>query len=99
MGCRMGSGGTPVVYALPSVTDRDKGPARSRKGESVDLHDELIHKTPMVNDIPYFDFTIGCTVAARTLKSDVLAHLDRHGYTTVAPQIIDDSIQWRHSSR
>jgi monooxygenase len=67
-------------------------------GEKVDLNDRLLHKAAMVSDVPNFAFVVGYTNQAWTLKSDLvsdyvcrlLAHMDRHGYTTVTP-VADDA--------
>jgi monooxygenase len=67
-------------------------------GEKVDLNDRLLHKAAMVSGVPNFAFVVGYTNQAWTLKSDLvsdyvcrlLAHMDRHGYTTVTP-VADDA--------
>lgn len=69
-------------------------------GERVNLHDHLIYKTLMVSDIPNFTFTVGYVNYAWTLKADLvaqwtcrlLAHMDRHGYSSVAPTVGDDTM-------
>ncbi|ANY25817.1 flavin-containing monooxygenase [Gordonia terrae] len=72
-------------------------------GRDVNLHDHLIYKTAMVSDIPNFTFTLGSVNNAWTLKADLvaqwtcrlLAHMDRHGYTTVIPVVDDDTMTRR----
>ncbi|RNL62718.1 NAD(P)/FAD-dependent oxidoreductase [Nocardioides marmoriginsengisoli] len=67
-------------------------------GKESILPDHLIYKTLMVSDIPNFTFTIGYVNHAWTLKADLvaqwtcrlLAHMDRHGYSTATPTIDDD---------
>lgn len=67
-------------------------------GTIVDLPDQVFYKTLMVSNIPNFTFTVGYIHVPWTLKSDLvaqwtcrlLAHMDRHGYTSVTP-IIEDS--------
>ena len=69
-------------------------------GEKVNLPDHLFYKTLMVSDIPNFSFTVGYVNQAWTLKADLvaqwtcrlLAHMDRHGYTTVTPRIDDETM-------
>jgi monooxygenase len=60
-------------------------------GAPIDLHEHLVHKSVMLNDIPNFLFVIGYTNIAWTLKVDLvadylchlLAHMDRTGSNTV----------------
>jgi cation diffusion facilitator CzcD-associated flavoprotein CzcO/pimeloyl-ACP methyl ester carboxylesterase len=63
-------------------------------GADVDVSERLTYKGMMLEGVPNFALTIGYTNASWTLKADlvagyvcrVLAHMDRHGYETVAPQ-------------
>ena len=71
-------------------------------GEQVNLPDHLFYKTVMVSDIPNFTFTVGYVNQAWTLKAELvarwtcrlLAHMDRHGYSTATP-VIDDHTMTR----
>ncbi|WP_344771596.1 NAD(P)/FAD-dependent oxidoreductase [Aeromicrobium panaciterrae] len=69
-------------------------------GDKVNLPDHLFYKTLMVSGIPNFTFTVGYVNHAWTLKADLvaqwtcrlLAHMDRHGYSTATPTIDDQTM-------
>jgi monooxygenase len=66
-------------------------------GQPVNVGDHLAYKSMMLSEVPNFAFAIGYTNSSWTLKVDLvcdhlcrlLAHMDRHGYTTVMP-VADD---------
>jgi len=62
----------------------------------------MAYKALMLSDMPNFFFTLGYTNASWTLKADLvidyvcrlLAHLDQHGFRTVAP-VPDPAVERR----
>ena len=66
-------------------------------GQPVNVGDRLAYKSMMLSEVPNFAFAFGYTNSSWTLKVDLvcdhlcrlLAHMDRHGYTTVTP-VADD---------
>lgn len=72
-------------------------------GQPVDLPERLMYKTMMVSGVPNFAFAMGYTNYSWTLKVDVvadylcrlLAHMDRHAYTTVTPYVDDPTLTRR----
>ena len=57
----------------------------------------------MISDVPNFAFVVGYVNHAWTLKADLvadyvcrlLAHMDRHGYTTVTPVVDDPTLTFK----
>jgi len=66
-------------------------------GQPVNVGEHLAYKSMMLSEVPNFAFAFGYTNSSWTLKVDLvcdhlcrlLAHMDRHGYTTVTP-VADD---------
>jgi monooxygenase len=72
-------------------------------GQPVNVNERLAYKSTMLSGVPNFAFAIGYTNSSWTLKVDLvcdhlcrlLAHMDRHGYTTVMPVADDPTITRR----
>ncbi|MGW0025314.1 alpha/beta fold hydrolase, partial [Rhodococcus sp. NPDC003383] len=70
--------------------------------DEIDVADRLAYKAVMLEGVPNFAFVIGYTNTSWTLKVDLvadhlcrlLAHMDRHGYSTVTP-VADGPAQTR----
>ncbi|MFD0441323.1 flavin-containing monooxygenase [Streptomyces chartreusis] len=100
-GIRLASGAELDADVIVTATGLNMVPfgkvALHVDGEKVNLHDHLAYKTLMISDVPNFVFTIGYVNHAWTLKADLvaqwtcrlLAHMDKHGYSTVTPVISD----------
>jgi monooxygenase len=64
-----------------------------------ELHDQLIYKSVLVENIPNLAWVFGYTYASWTLKSDIagaylcrlLKHMDDNGHTVATPRDVEDS--------
>jgi len=68
-------------------------------GEARELHDGMIYKAVLVEDVPNLAWIFGYTNAPWTLKSDIageyicrlLRHMDDNGYAVAVPRDLEDS--------
>jgi monooxygenase len=67
-------------------------------GEARELHDQMLYKGVLVENIPNLAWIIGYTNASWTLKSDIAGaylcrlfkHMDDNGHTVATPRDVDD---------